>query len=311
MRFPLVTENFGLKAFSLAFSLVMFFVVTGESSTPKDVDFRIEYQLDDEMMITGDPPPVLHATIQGPWANLRTFSTEELQPVVIDLTAEAPGTVRHLIDIDDINPPAGMKVVSINPTEIEVALDRRVERHVPVEPDISERPAFGFEILSVRIEPPRVRVVGPLSKMRTLDFISTRPIDVNGREDDVSIRVEVRQPPPGLRLLDRNVAVLVEIGEEFVQRNFNNISVSVDNGRRGTRVSPDAVDVTLKGPRRLVDSLKASAVKLYVDALPEAEEGQIRFEKTVTLRAAPERTVLVAPVPKVIIQMPRPRRRKR
>ena len=43
----------------------------------------------------------------------------------------------------------------------QVDFDRRVEQSIPVRADITEAPAFGFEILDVQVRPARIPVVGP------------------------------------------------------------------------------------------------------------------------------------------------------
>jgi YbbR domain-containing protein len=309
MRVKWLTENITLKLFSLLVAGVMFAFVSWDSDTPVEVAFPIKYALANDIILIGNPPNELHATLQGPWATLRAADREQQSPVVIDLSDRGPGTLRYRVETTDIKPSVGLEVDTYWPLELELELDRLVTRTIPVEPDIAERPAFGYEILSVQIDPPRVDVEGPMKKMRTLDFVSTRPIDIGGREDDVRLEVDLRQPGPDLRLKQRQVTVLVEIGEEFVQRVFNEIRVGTEHAPRGTRVAPRTVSVTLKGPRRLVDSMKRSDVKVVVDVMPEAAEGETGFEKQIELRDAPERTQLVAPVPKVAVSVPRRQRR--
>jgi YbbR domain-containing protein len=312
MSFKFLTEDWTLKLFSLGVAVLLFLFVTVESATPVDVDFRVEYRTADDIMLTNDAPTTLHTTLQGPWAAFRSFDIGDLEPVIVDLAQAGPGTLRHAIDTSNINPPGGMRVVSVRPGEIEVTLDRRVERQVPVHPDIPEAPAFGYEILDVRIVPPRVRVVGPVSKMQTIDFITTRTIDITGREDDLSLEVDLRPPPPPLRLVDKRVLVFVEIGEEFVQRNFQNVPVKVDNAPKGSHVNPGAVVLTIKGPRRIVDKMDKDSLEAFVDVGAEANDGLTTVEKPIGLRPElPERTQIVAPVPKVEVQIVPSKKTKR
>ncbi|MBI5508109.1 MAG: hypothetical protein HY903_05095 [Deltaproteobacteria bacterium] len=312
MRLTFITRNLTLKIFSLVLASLLYVFVGLESATPVDVEFRLEYHTADDMMVTGDPPAIVLTTLQGPWANLRSFDIATLPPVVVDLAGAEPGTLRHRIDTGDIQVPGGMKVVAIRPSEVELTLDRRVERLVVVEPDVTERPAFGYEIVEIRVEPKQVRVVGPMARMRALDFVATRPIDIGGREDDVNMEVDLRPPAPGMRLLDKRVRVLIEIGEELVTRTFASQKVVIDNAPRGTRVAPDSVSVALKGPRRFLDVAGGKvSFEVFVDAMPELEEGQQIFEKNVSIRNAPERSLLVIPVPKVTLQIPKVAVRKK
>ena len=313
MRLELLTRDLSLKLFSLAVALIFFMFVSVESATPVDVDVRIEYQLSDDLMLTGSPPNTLHATLRGPWAAFRTYTADDMNPVSIDLRDVEPGSLRRSVDLQVVKPPPGMQVIGVRPSELQLTVDRRVERQVPVSPDIPTRPAFGYEILDVRFEPPRVRVVGPLSRMQTLDFVVTRTIDVQGREEDLSIDVDLRAPLPPLKLVDQSrVHVLVEIGEEIVQRVFRDVPVTVDNAPKGARAQPSAVLITLKGPRRVVDKMEKSKLLAYVDALPEFSQGKRGFEKNVQLKGdLPERVQVLGPVARVKVDIPRARRRRR
>jgi YbbR domain-containing protein len=306
MKLSSITRDLTLKVFSLVIASVLFVFVGVESATPVDVEFHIDYRTADDMMLTGDPPTTVQTTLEGPWANLRSFDINSLPPVVVDLTGAEPSTLRHRIDTSDVQAPGGMKVVAMRPSELELTLDRRVERLLEVAPDIVERPAFGYTIVETRVEPKQVRVVGPMTRVRTLDFVSTRPIDVSGREDDVAVEVDLRPPSPGIKLLDKRVKVLIEINEESVTRTFQAMKVLLDNAPRGTKVAPDNVAVSIKGPRRFVDALPSKPTfEIYVDALPELEEGLALYEKTIVLRGGPERTILVMPIPKVTLQIPK------
>ena len=89
------------------------------------------------------------------------------------------------------------------------------------------------------------------------------------------------------------------------------VRVTLDNAPKGTRVSPNSVTVSLKGPRRLVDSMDPKTIEVFIDAQPEIDEGRRSFEKAIALRTAPERTVLVSPIPNVVVQLPKTRRRNR
>ena len=130
MRLSFIKENLGLKLFSLLVAVLLFLFVSVESTTPIDVDFRVVYQLPDDIIIVSDAPTVVHTTLRGPWASFRSYDITDLKPVVIDLTDAGPGTVRRTIDTSEVIPPGGMTVVAVRPAEIVLTLDRTIERQV-------------------------------------------------------------------------------------------------------------------------------------------------------------------------------------
>jgi len=295
-------EDLSIKLFSLGAALLLFLFVSVENSTPVDVDFRIEYKTADDILITNNAPTVLHTTLQGPWAALRAFEMAGMTPVTVDLMHAGPGSVRHNINLSDIRAPGGMRVASMRPSELEVVLDRRIERQVPVHADVPKAPAFGYEVLDVRVVPAKVRVVGPGARMQALEYISTRTVDIDGREQELSLEVDLRPPPPPLRLLDKRVMVYVEIAEELSQRTLQNVPVVLDNAPRGTTAAPDRVNFVVKGPRRLIDDLKADDLQAHVELGPQDGRNPGPVERSVTLDGGlPDRTHLVAPVPRVIV----------
>lgn len=300
-----IIKNWHLKLFSLGMAVVLFFFVSIERATPVDVDFRLEYHIPDNMLITNDVPMVLHTTLQGPWAALRNFDVNDLEPVEIDLEHASPGSMRIVIATDLVHPPGGMRIMAIRPASIELSIERRVERQVAVRADIPATPALGYEIRSVQVIPPKVRVVGPTSDLEAIEEITTRPLDVSGRDEDLSIEVDLRPPLSPLKLLDKRVSVYVEIGEEFVQRVFQNIPVRVENAPKGTIVTPSEISLTIRGPRLTIEKLDLMALDAWVDALPEAEGAESFFSKTVQLKTdLPKGAQIVAPVPRVDLQIP-------
>jgi YbbR domain-containing protein len=306
-RLKELQRNWTLKVFSLMISILLFLFVSVESSTVIDVEYAIDYRTADDIMLTSPAPRKLTATLKGPWATFRTFGN--LETVVIDLSTAEPGTLRHRIDVSDVAPPTGMKVMSIRPSEIELGLDRRVEKLVSVEVDPLGRPAFGFDIVEIRVDPPRVRVEGPMSKIRVLDFVHTRPINLRDRTEDLTVEAELRPPTPPLRLVDRTaVSVFVDITEDVTSRDLN-LPVVLVNAPSGATATPDIVEVELKGPRHVVDRLGQDALQAVIDVSPEASLGETKFEKTVSIRPElPERTVVVGALPSVMVTLPGRRR---
>ena len=246
-----LSNNFSLKMFSLIVAVVLYVFVSAESTTPVEVEFPIEYRTQEGIVVVGDSPTRIRTTLQGPWANFHSFEIDSMTPVVVNLMKETEATtVRHSIFTNDLEPPGGMKVVAFSPSEWTIDLDLKVERLVTVNVDLPGRPALGFKIVDVKIEPAQVRVVGPQRTVELLQHVRTKAIDVSEREEDLEIEVELRAPPHPIVLRQKSVQAKVQIGEEFVKRTFRNVSVKVVNGVKGTSLKSPNITVVLKGPRR-------------------------------------------------------------
>lgn len=311
MRLSFFTENFRLKLFSVVVGVMMFLFVNVESNTPVEVDFNVVYRTADDIVLISEPPSRVSVTLRGPWANFRSLMVGQLEPVVVDLSETGPGTKVLRIEPSDVDPPTGMNAIAVAPSEVEVTLDRLIEKQVPVEVDFLGRPAFGYEIQEVEVKPPRVRVRGPRNRMKTLDFVYTRAIDLAEQNEDLEREVDLRPPAPSLRLVDRpTVEVRVDLREEVLERRLE-LPVQLVGGVEGSQVAPDVVSVTLKGPRRIVDRLTPEDLQAVVDVEAETSRGLRVFDKTVELKPElPERTQVIGTLPVVKVTTSRRRRRK-
>ncbi|MBN1960767.1 MAG: hypothetical protein JW841_07450 [Deltaproteobacteria bacterium] len=301
MTLSFITKNITLKLFSLIVASLLFLFVNIESGTSADVDFRLEYHLPDDIIIVGDAPTQLHATLRGPWAAVRSYDIADLKPVIIDIKNAGPGSFRRTIDINEITPPGGMRVISIRPTEIELVLDRRVERQVAVQTDIVGKPDLGYEVAAIETTPEKVWVSGPAKKVETLDAIPTRVIDIEGRREDISVDIEIKPPLAPIRLKEKRVSVTIRIAEELTTRSFENLPVRVDGAPIGISAIPDKVTVKLKGPKNLVENIEPSTIIPYVDITQEINEGALVIDKMVSLQGNPEQTQWIGTAPKVQI----------
>jgi len=308
MGFHFIIDDFSTKLVALLLSVLLFLFVNIESSTPINVDFKISYRLPEGMVLTNEPPMLLHATLQGPWSGFRKLDSESLHPVEVDLSHAGPGTLQYNIHDSDVHPPVGMRLLAMRPSELQLNMDRRVERLVPVNVDLSEEAATGFEMGEIKIDPPKVRVVGPASKVQSLDFVSTKPVDISKSHEALKMRVELRAPMLPLKVVEKSVNVHIEINEQMVQHRVD-LPVTVKNSPFGAITHPSRVTVILKGPGKWLDSVK----DLVVDANPEADAGFKHVEKIVVLR--PEHIAMniqiVPPAPRVELQIPEKKRHKR
>ena len=70
----------------------------------------------------------------------------------------------------------------------------------------------------------------------------------------------------------------------LVQEVLRDLPVRLHNAPRGTRVRPETVSVTLKGPRRALERIDPKTFEAIVEIDPATLDGQTTLEKAVALR---------------------------
>jgi YbbR domain-containing protein len=71
---------------------------------------------------------------------------------------------------------------------------------LPVDPRYASSPPTGYRIVSQRVYPPSVNVIGPESHLKRLESVGTDPIDISSTIGESEFRVPVFLNDPHLTL---------------------------------------------------------------------------------------------------------------
>lgn len=185
-----LTDNWQLKLMSLGFALVLWFFVMGERRV--EVGYQIPLELlnvPEGMVVTSETPNVVEVRLSGPRALLSSLDDKNVR-ISLDLSGLKSGgsTVRRLED--HLRLPFGVRVTRIAPATLEVRLERIIERDVPVRLLLSGKPAPGYRLAAVELNPERILVRGAEHEVLRLREVVSERI----RLDDLNASRELVVP---------------------------------------------------------------------------------------------------------------------
>jgi YbbR domain-containing protein len=200
MRFNL-RQNLYLKLFSLVLAVTCWFVVSSEEDRVRDFTVPLEYvNLPATMDLTGHVVDTASVRLRAPEPILRTV-TEDRLSARIDLSRAILGDQRIPLPPDLIEVPGGAQVVSLSPDVIQVRIEKKVSREVPVVAEFAGQPPRGFEKTGHVIDPPVVTVEGPASEVARVNQAMIGTIVLNGETSSYVVEVKpVPDAPPGARV---------------------------------------------------------------------------------------------------------------
>jgi hypothetical protein len=286
-----VTANWPLKVMSLALAVFSWFLVTeagvGEMTIEK---VFIEVQEPAGAAVWTVSRPYLRVKLRGPASELRRIKPVDVRArYVVEKRAEFEGL--WAIDVDckeklDFGLVAGVRVTEVIPTKIKIELARRKTAEVPVEAQFVGRPAPGFEIGAVRIIPQRVAVEGPEPVFEDLRVVQTIPINCSGRDRSFTQKAGLAKTHKEHELgITDVVEVAVQISEESDIRVLEALEIMVmkpTGWKRDVVVSPDMINVTVKGQEQILAVLKADKVVPFVRVVKE-ESGTYKLPVEVSI----------------------------
>ena len=173
-----LSENWVLKLISLAFAIVLWFFVMGESRMEVNHIVPLEYEnLPDGLMIGNEVPTSVALRISGPRALQVNLDPNDIE-LSVDLKGLSAGVTsfRRLDETLDI--PSGLKITRISPSFVDVKLERIRERTVPVKVIVTGEPAPGFLVKSFSAVPETVVVAGAESELKGISEVVTEGIDI-------------------------------------------------------------------------------------------------------------------------------------
>ena len=264
-------DDWLMKGVAMLITAALWFGVTGLSA-PKTRRLRsipLNINVGNDIEITNTPVQEVDLVITGDKRKVEPLNPRDLV-VSLDLTDITDGERAVQITPDNINVelPTGVKIEQIQPGKIAVKLEKVIERDITVKAETEGSTAENYEIYGQTVTPNKVRVRGPESFVKTLDFISTEKINLDNQYTDFVVRqVALNVVNPKVTLLDTAVDVAFQIGEKRIERMLI-VPVQSEN-RRAT--------VILFGARSLIESLKPEDLRVE-SVKKEAGENSLKLD---------------------------------
>ncbi len=175
-----VAHNAGLKAVSLAAAILLWLAVAREPIAEVAVNVPIEFQnMPDNLEISSETIPQAQVRVRGPARLVRDASQAGVH-AVIDLTGVGPGEHTFELGPARIQQPRDLTVMQVIPTRVQLELDHRVTRQVPIRARVVGSFASGVHLARVSADPESVTVVGPQKRVEAVDAATTDPVDATG-----------------------------------------------------------------------------------------------------------------------------------
>lgn len=267
----LVTEDLALKLISLALAFLLWLSIAGEQPIERIISTSLDYRnVPDHLEISG--PHVTDVDI-----HIRTRRNVPVSEIsaYVDLAGMAPGErIVHLTP-QNVRAPSGVEVLRIDPPRIAVRLEPLVSKSVPIVPRIEGRPADGYEFVEARAQPKTITIRGPRSHVLRVDEAGTETITISGKRESFNIRVNATVDDPAVRIDQvAPVGVTVIIRESRKELTVKGVEVRLLSEGE-LYPSPPKLDVTVRAPLSLADSIRSENLRAVIDA-EEITGGSVR-----------------------------------
>ena len=206
------TENVGLKILSLAVAVTLW-AVTGSDPVTETV-FQVPVEFTGLPAATEMVPEQtsLQLRVRGPSHVIRQATSADFS-VKVNLSATEPtGERTYSLHPAQVEAPDFLEIIQIVPPQVRFTLEPTMEKEVPVQPRFSEETKAGYRVKKFHVEPPRVKIAGPRSRVQSVEAALTDPVDLTDFPEGKIILAPVYVPDAWVRLVETtSVSVSVEL----------------------------------------------------------------------------------------------------
>jgi YbbR domain-containing protein len=257
-----------LKLLSVGLALSLWMLVSGQETVERGVRVPLEIQqFPAGLELMGELPATVDVRLRGASASLSRLAPGDVV-AVLDVHGARPGRRLFPLTPEQVRVPFGIEVEQVTPSTVAIAFENSATARVPVHAETEGKPAPGFVMGKVIIEPAWVEIVGPETAVKHATAALTEPIVVSGADHDLVENVTVGLGDPALRLKSpRPELVTIIITPAPAEHTLRRIPVHLRNlGPALTaEATPSLVDVSIRGSRDAVTHLEADDVAAYVD----------------------------------------------
>jgi YbbR domain-containing protein len=200
-----------LVSLGLAFVLWLLLVPAEKMSSEKSLTIPLGTRnVPAGLEIVERPAARIDVTVRAPKRILAEIVPSELAAVV-DLERATVLQQEYPLNTSMIAVPAGAEVVKISPSKVTIKLEKTAEKTLKVHPTLRGRPAEGFRVAGIEIEPSAVAVQGPESRIQGAEAATTAPVDITGLTGPTVFEVDILLPRPELRFVSAQTSARVTV----------------------------------------------------------------------------------------------------
>jgi YbbR domain-containing protein len=261
-----VTHNWLLKLGSIAFAIGLWgFVNLGAREADRSIIVPLEFHnLPPKLMITSPIPESVDVRLRGPRTILGTID-ERRQRITINLANVATGPTSFKIDADMLNLPRGVTMTRLTPVQVTLDVERIIERMLPVAANLTAAVPAGYRLVESEVRPAVVTVTGPAAQVGALRNVPVGPLHLPPTSGNFEETVLLERPADLIQLSPDRVLVRGALEELVTTQDFRNVEIGARNPPSEYHMRPRNVDVTIRGPQRLLRELRLSSQNFFVD----------------------------------------------
>lgn len=291
-------KHIALKITAFLFGIALWFYVISLKNFQLEIDAPIVLsKLPETLAIASRPPQSMLISVEGRPIDLIRMRAQgsKAASIIVDLHEIELGSHRVHIGSKNYLAPGFPSIHYVDSDErlsfIDLDIDTRIVRNVPVKSNVRFTPADGYIITSEPLLTPEgLNVSGARNALMRIIEVPTDSISYDSLKGPVSYTVPLRfdQLPAYVAPNDSTIQISVDI-QKISNKVFKKVPVHLIGRYDKNEVSlvPNTVEVEITGGDKVLDSIKVEDLDLFVEINRFTIEDVDSLPPTTNLKLAP------------------------
>lgn len=207
-------KDIWVKVASFLMAVMLWATVVMLGQSVSTVEVPVQFRNVGEGHIVADPGvQSVVVSFKGHERIIQRLRPEDFT-VMIDMQDKGPGRHSYEIGPSDVSFPSTVRIVGIKPSLLNLRVDEKFEKALPVRAVVTGAPHKGYSMRGVEVVPGEVRAEGLKGDLAGVRWVDTKPVDIAGARSDVAEEVRLDSNGKGFKLSHDSVTVKVIIGKE-------------------------------------------------------------------------------------------------
>jgi YbbR domain-containing protein len=227
-----IVENWPAKVISVAIALMLFVFNRMNTLGIRSLSVPLTVESGDTFIPASSCPENVRVRMRGEDDGIKSVIESDIEAYIDLSKRETEGWYRAPVKKKKKGSALNVQPleITVNPMEISVLLDRKTSRTVPLIAVIRGKAASGFDLVHQSVSPAEIMVTGPHSALESLAELHTDPIDMDGRNGDFNVMVNIINPNPLFIIRGSGMAEFRgQIRQSVPVRNFDGIPIVLFN----------------------------------------------------------------------------------
>lgn len=285
-----ISHNWVQKIACIALSLIVVQIYNGSLLEKRYISVPLEYKYPDSLISSTILPRTVRASMRGESSIINSIRDEDIIARVDASYIKMEG--EHSIPIQFIKNNPLLQGQSIEmqaePQEVSMKLERKMQKTVNVKLAMDGVLPEDFFLASSTIEPAKINIEGPASRIEKIDMLTTEPVQVNNRTASFEGVAQVINADSLITFQGQSsVQYKIEVKEREIERTFQDVNILVRNLDRNLEIATGIQkgEITLSATKSILDAfLRPPRDMLYIDL--KSIQGEAGEYSTIPVQAS-------------------------